>query len=107
MPDSDQVIVVTGQNDLLRDDETLVQFQAVIDKSLDVIQNLVYGKQELTIVKPLLPPDANELRVQKSDYFHSVCLTKSTSPTMPLTYITRVDGVDMDGIHPTVPGTQL
>ena len=32
MPNVDQVIVVAGQNDLLRDDETLVQFQETIKK---------------------------------------------------------------------------
>ena len=105
MSDVDQVIVVAGQNDLLRDGESLATFQAIITTSLDKLQHTVYGKQELTIVQPLLPPAPSKLRIAKSKYYDELCLSKVGDTTHPLTYVSIVKAVEMDGIHPTVLGT--
>ena len=107
MPDVDQVIVVAGQNDLLRDDETLVQFQETITNSLSFLQNSAYNKYDLTIVKPLLPTDSSQLSTDKAAFYENLCLDKLGDTTFPLKYVTRTTEVEMDGIHPTVPGTEL
>ena len=99
-----QVIVVAGQNDLLRDEETLEDFKTIVDKSVDLLQQLSF-KHHLTVVQPLIPPGCHALVKQKAAYLDDLCNRKSTDTALPLLYVNNLPQIEMSGIHPTIDGT--
>ena len=99
-----EVIVVAGQNDLLRADETLDDFKTIVNKSVDLLQQLAF-KHKLTIVQPLIPPGSSALVKQKAYYLDELCNQKSTDTALPLVYVNNLPEIEMSGIHPTIAGT--
>ena len=101
-----QVIVVAGQNDILRDDETAEQFRVTITASLDLVQHTLFSQPtDVAFVQPLLPPDSSTLRKEKAQILHERCSTLTTIEAMPFKYIQAPTDLEMDGIHPTYEGT--
>ena len=99
-----QVIVVGGQNDIVRDNESLEIFEDVITTSLETLEQIMHDRN-IAIVQPLLPADSNSLRKKKSVSFHNICQAKSMQPHF--TYIEMdSSNIEMDGIHPTQAGTK-
>ena len=101
-----QIVVVAGQNDLLRDDESLETFKSIMHSSIHTLRHTVYAtKAHLTMVQPLLPSKDVPLRNSKAEWLHDTCLTSTTDVHLPMQYIYGLN-VEMDGIHPTVQGTK-
>ena len=98
------VIVVAGQNDLLRDNETFEEFKAIADKSLALLEHLAF-KLTLAVVQPLVPQDCPTLVQQKATYLDDLCSQRATDPSNPLLYINNLPVIEMSGIHPTIEGT--
>ena len=99
-----QVIVVAGQNDLLRDNETLADFKAIAGKSLELLQHFG-SKKNLSIVQPLMPKGISQLQKDKADFLDELCSQKSALPHNPIMYINNLPDIEMSGIHPTIDGT--
>ena len=105
MKSAKNIIMVAGQNDIHRDNESVETFKEIITKSLDFVQQVTFSSHKLTVVQPLLPADTTAIRKEKAEVLHEICLKLQTNPTLPMQYLHSLDPVEMDGIHPTVSGT--
>ena len=104
--DMEHVIVVAGTNDLLRDSESEEEFSTAVARGVEMLQDQLYGrKTTLTFAAPPLPPDLHPLQATKAARFHSALLELSQKADMEFQYIPTKPGIPMDGIHPTVAGT--
>lgn len=100
------IIMVSGINDICKEDEDVNTFIETVEKGLDTIHTSTFGRDTtVTMVTTPLPTTATPLQQTKSTQLDKILTERSNIALSNVKYIPPPNNIEMNGIHPTVEGT--